>query len=59
MIIITFFGKAYPDLYRALATFQREIINLADIYNWQDVVLLLAIYLYTKRYSIGIINIDG
>lgn len=43
MVMVDFFGVAFPSLFRALLTYHSKIRHLSRIYDWQHAVLPLAI----------------
>lgn len=43
MIMMDFFGAAFPTLFRVLLLFHNKIQELSEIYEWQNAVLPLAI----------------
>lgn len=47
MIMMDFFGAAFPTLFRVLLLFHNKIQELSEIYEWQNAVLPLAIDYHT------------
>ena len=43
MVMVDFFGVAFPSLFRVLLTYHSKIRHLSRIYDWQHAVLPLAI----------------
>lgn len=48
MIMVDFFGVAFPSLFRALSIFHQKIRSLSKIHEWQGAVLPLAIDYHTE-----------
>ena len=48
MVMVNFFGIAFPSLFRALLTYHSKICHLSRIYDWQHTVLPLAIDYHSK-----------
>lgn len=47
MIMVSLFGAVAPDLNAALSLFKGDILQLAEVYKWQEGVLRLAIAIHT------------
>ncbi|MCJ1468626.1 hypothetical protein MMC07_007255 [Pseudocyphellaria aurata] len=47
MIMVSLFGQTNPDLHAALFQFHGTIIELSQVYEWQEAVLPLAIEAHT------------
>lgn len=48
MVLVDFFGVAFPSLFRSLLLFHSKIRHLSRIYDWQQAVLPLAIDYHTE-----------
>ena len=48
MVMVDFFGVAFPSLFRSLLMFHSKVCHLSRIYDWQHAVLPLAIDYHTE-----------
>ena len=48
MVMVDFFGVAFPSLFRSLLMFHSKVRHLSRIYDWQHAVLPLAIDYHTE-----------
>lgn len=48
MVIVDFFGVALPSLFWTLLTYHFKVCYLSQIYDWQHMVLTLAIDYHNK-----------
>ncbi len=48
IVMVDFFGIAFPSLFRALLTYYSKICHLSRIYDWQHIVLPFAIDYYSE-----------
>ena len=59
MIMVDFFGAAFPSLFRAFSIFHQKTRGLSKIYQWQNAVLPLGIDYQTEVITGSHTNVEA